>query len=136
MAITIKQYKASELPLVNWSNCSVVECSERDYVTEFVADGGLSQRVAYVGQYLKTWYVTLHYLDEAARADLLALWESRNGRAAPFRWVNNEDGQTYFVRFADSSLKLTRLNTPTKAWGATITIVQVHDAEIDDDLGG
>lgn len=133
--ITLKQYLASTLPIANWSNQSVVSTQQSDHVTIFTSPGGLAQRVYRTAQPLKQWSVVLHYLDESELAALWSLWEDREGRAKPFRWTNPDDGQTYFVRFGSSTLAVARLNTPTKAWSATFELVQVPDAEINNDEG-
>lgn len=133
--ITLKQYLASALPTANWSNQSVISIQQSDHVTVFTSPDGLTQRVYSTAQPLKQWSVVLHYLDATALAALWALWEDREGRAKPFKWTNPDDGQTYFVRFGSKTLSVTRLNTPTKAWSATFELVQVPDAEINNDEG-
>jgi phage-related protein len=107
----------------------------KDHVIEFAADGGISQRVYATTQKLRAWAIVLPYLDETALAALLAFWEDREGRAKPFKWPNPEDGTTYFVRFGDQQISVTRLNSATKAWSAAFTLQQAHDAEINNDEG-
>lgn len=130
---TITKYLSSTLPVADWDYQSVTAINYKDSVTIFETKSQLVQYIVHDAPYLRVWSVTLHYIDTTARDALVSLWQDRQGRAKPFKWVNPDDGQTYYVHFADENLKLERLPTATEGWRSTFTLIEAHPLEIDND---
>lgn len=130
---TITKYLSSTLPVANWNYQSVTSIAYKDNVLVFESTSRLTQYIVYDASYLRMWSVTLHFLDETARDALVSLWQDRQGRAKPFKWVNPDDGLTYYVHFGDEDLKLERIPSATKGWRATFTLIEAHSMEIEND---